>query len=109
MTVSDLLVEAAKLFDERNKTYGDTYKRTGPAMKSILPEVTLNTSEDYTRMFILITIVGKIIRYSNNFNNGGHDDSLADIAVYSNMLREIDIEVNSKMLAKDENYGNFTI
>lgn len=97
MNVPELLRNSADIFDQRNKEYGDTYKRTGPAMSAIMPQkIELETSDDYTRMFLFITIVGKIIRYANNFDNGGHDDSLADISVYSNMLREIDNEVNNK-------------
>ena len=91
MKVTDYLNEAIKIFNERNTLYGDTYKRTGNAMNEIMPEkINLESKKDYTRMFILITIIGKIIRYSNNFSCGGHKDSLLDIITYSAMLMEVD-------------------
>ena len=39
-------------------------------------------------------IINKIARYAENFDKGGHDDSLNDISVYAAMLRSIDRKIN---------------
>jgi len=82
----------ADLFLERNKLYGDNYKRFGAIFSMIMQGQNLDTSnyEDMCRLGILVQIVGKVTRYGENFNRGGHDDSLDDIAVYSLMLKELD-------------------
>jgi hypothetical protein len=35
-------------------------------------------------------MASKLARYANNFFTGGHADSLEDISVYAQMLREVD-------------------
>jgi hypothetical protein len=82
----------ADLFLERNRIYGDNYKRFGAIFSMIMQGQNLDTSNpsDMCRLGILVQIVGKVTRYGENFNRGGHDDSLDDIAVYSLMLKELD-------------------
>ena len=81
----------AQLYAERNKLYGDNYKRFGPIMVLLFPGgVTLATAEDFNRFGIFVQLVSKMTRYSENFTRGGHDDSLDDTAVYAMMLRELD-------------------
>jgi len=90
--VPDQLEAKAALYRERNKIYGDNYKRFGPILSLILSGQKLDP-EDATqmnRLGILVQIVAKVSRYGENFSRGGHDDSLDDIAVYSMMLRELD-------------------
>lgn len=94
--VVELLQDAISTRIERNGSYGESsyggcYKQHGPVMERLFPEgIELSGSNDLSRYAILDTIVGKLIRYANNFHNGGHDDSLKDISVYANMLRELD-------------------
>lgn len=90
-TPSKYLEESAALYHERNAIYGDNYKSHGRVMLALFPAgVNLLTADDHNRFGILTQIVAKLTRYTVNFSGGGHDDSLADIATYSAMLREID-------------------
>jgi hypothetical protein len=88
----------ADLFLERNKLYGDNYKRFGAVFSLVMQGQNLDTSNpsDMCRLGILVQIVGKVTRYGENFNRGGHDDSLDDIAVYALMLKELDDDSNKK-------------
>lgn len=86
------LIKAAELYLQRNKQYGDSYKTFGPMMKALMKEVTLKTSTDFGRFALLNFIVSKLHRYVNNWSKGGHDDSLSDISVYCQMLKELDNE-----------------
>ena len=82
----------AEIYQERNALYGDNYKRFGPILSLMLAGQTLNVgnASDMNRLGILVQVVAKLTRYGENFNRGGHDDSLDDIAVYSMMLKELD-------------------
>lgn len=92
-TVPSMLREAAETYEERNKLYGGNYKRFGDMMVSLFPKgVAIKTQEDWNRIGILIPIASKLGRYAEQFSNGGHDDSLLDISVYANMLRELDLD-----------------
>ena len=95
-TVFEMLREAAETYEERNEVYGDNYKHFGLVMRSLFPEgVDLKSMDDFNRFGVLVQIVGKLGRYAANFDLGGHEDSLLDIAVYSQMLRELDREIES--------------
>ena len=90
-TVPQLLGDAAKTFEQRNKVYGSAYKRHGYVMSALLPDgVRLNSSEDFMRFGLLNMVVGKLVRYSSNFAGGGHADSIHDAMVYCAMLEEVD-------------------
>jgi hypothetical protein len=92
--VPDLMQEALDTYKERNAVYGDTYKRHGHVMKELFHNgVNLSSIDDQNRYAIITMIVSKLCRYSNNFNTGGHSDSMHDISVYSFMLSELDQEL----------------
>lgn len=96
------LREKAVLYEERNRLYGDNYKRFGPVMKLLFPNgVPLATEDDHNRFGIFVQIVAKVTRYAENFERGGHDDSLDDLAVYSMMLKELDRELAEKEVNKE--------
>ena len=62
-------------------------------MKALFPSgLYLNTELDFARFGILNFIVSKLIRETNNFSSGGHEDSLDDIAVYSQILKIMESE-----------------
>jgi len=85
------LKEAIRLFESRNKEYGEAYKGFGSRVKPFFPNgLTLKTEEDFTRFGALIMMIGKLERYTQNFSKGGHTDSLMDLSVYSQMLNSID-------------------
>lgn len=92
-TVPELLREGANTYEERNKIYGDNYKRHGMVMQALFPEgVQLDTVEDHNRFGILTQMVAKLTRYCQNWHVGGHEDSLHDLMVYTPMLQELDNE-----------------
>ena len=94
-----MLRDAAGIYEQRSKIYGDNYKRFGAIMEILFPNgLTLILMEDHNRLAIFVQLVAKLTRYAENFARGGHKDSLDDIAVYSQMLSELDqlVEVEEK-------------
>lgn len=82
---------AADIFEERNKVYGDNFLHFGKTMAGIFPRgLKLETEEEFNRFCIFVQVVSKATRYGQSFKRGGHQDSLDDISVYSQMLAEID-------------------
>lgn len=95
--VPEALRKAAAIYEERNKLYGDNYKTFGLVMRGLFPNgfgEHSNTIEFHNRLGVLIQIVSKLTRYCQNFDAGGHADSLDDLAVYTMMLQELDAEAN---------------
>jgi hypothetical protein len=91
ITVPERLRELAKLYEERNAIYGDDYKRHGDIMRALFPQgLVLNNAEDFNRYGVFKELVTKLSRYAAQWNNGGHHESLNDLAVYSAMLQELD-------------------
>jgi hypothetical protein len=90
VNAAHLLRQAAELYAERNKTYGDNYKAHGAVMLAMFPEgVTLKTVEDHNRFGVLTMCVAKLTRYGVQFAAGGHLDSARDLSVYAAMLQEL--------------------
>lgn len=86
----DILREAADLFQLRNMTYGDNYKRVGEIMVGFFPDgITLKTAQDHNRFHIFMLMAVKLSRYAINWEKG-HQDSIRDNTVYSAMLEMID-------------------
>ena len=90
--VADELVSKAKLFAQRYAIYGNNYVRFGPIMAQLMATQKLDPTneKDMARFGVFVQVVSKITRYAENFNRGGHDDSLDDIAVYAMMLKALD-------------------
>jgi len=89
-----ILEEGAATFRERNKAYGESYKNAGQVYKALFPDdIILDTEDDHTRFQLLSMTINKLVRYSNNFRTGGHDDSALDASVYWAMLLEIDRDI----------------
>ena len=87
--VSESLANLSKLREDRALKYGDAEFKKGKVMQALLGEIHLNTEMEFAKYGMLDMIVSKLIRYANNFNEGGHDDSLDDLSVYSQMLKNI--------------------
>lgn len=98
--VPNELQKKADLYRERNKIYGDNYKKFGNMVHSIMGETKLETADDYKRFGVLIMMFSKLSRYASNFSVGGHDDSLDDITVYAMMQKEVDQEARAAKLSK---------
>jgi hypothetical protein len=96
--VAKELAAKARLYEERNKIYGDNYKRFGMIMSLILEGQSLDATDaqQMNRLGILVQLVAKMTRYGENFERGGHDDSLDDLAVYAMMLKELDREAGER-------------
>ena len=81
-------------FRERDSVYGDAPRLTGELARCFfdLGEVThLTRAQDFERMFYVLTILCKLARYANCYNEPyGHPDSLEDAAVYLTMLQQLD-------------------
>lgn len=88
-TISNLRL-AEQTYTERNKTYGDNYKKFGHVMQALFPHgVTINSAEQWNRFGVLIQKVSKLSRYVTNPYEG-HLDSVHDDICYSAMLEELD-------------------
>jgi hypothetical protein len=88
-TVPFMLREAAAVYEERNKLYGDNYKHFGKAMMAIFPNgLTVSTEKEWNKLGVLIQMASKLTRLGQTFPNI-HDDSCLDESVYSMMLREL--------------------
>lgn len=86
------LREALRTYIDRNKVYGDNYKKFGNVMAALYPlGITLKTVEDFNRFGVIVMKVSKLSRYTTN-PMVGHIDSTHDDIVYSAMLEELDSE-----------------
>lgn len=91
--VTKELETAASTFQQKNEEYGDTYQRHGEVMSALFPDgIALSGAHEMNRFGTLNMIVGKLTRYANNFENGGHQDSMHDLEVYAAMQNHLDIE-----------------
>lgn len=92
-TVPEILREAADTYEQRNKLYGDNYKKFGNWASQLFPDgLTVKTVDDWNRLGVLVLKMSKMGRYAENWDKGGHPDSLLDDVVYTAMLSELDGE-----------------
>lgn len=97
MKAPESLRSAAAIYEERNKLYGDNYKKFGGWAHPLLDgNIDIKSPSDLNRFGILIQMLSKLSRYVENFNSGGHDDSLDDLAVYTMMLKELDNDLTEE-------------
>ncbi len=95
--VPDLIRESADIYEARSKFYGDSYKSFGLTAAGLFPGgIVVKTAGDWNRLGVLVHMLTKLTRYANNFEAGGHDDSLVDLCTYAAMLRELDATERSK-------------
>lgn len=81
----------------RGKEYGPSYQRFGPILHAMCPAgIELKTSDDWGRMAVLLMIMAKLDRYMNNFNEGGHEDSITDNINYHAILASLDRDARKK-------------
>jgi hypothetical protein len=87
------LEEALKTYIDRNKKYGNNYKRFGHVMMALFPDgLTLASVDDFNRYGVIFMKIAKLSRYVTN-PKVGHQDSVHDDIVYSAMLEELDAEI----------------
>ncbi len=91
MSAADILAEAAETYRARNAVYGDNFMKVGKIMEALFPDgIVLSTADDHNRFHIFALAVIKMTRYVQNWNAGGHKDSIHDMTVYCAMLESID-------------------
>ena len=89
-TVPELLRAAASTYEERNKAYGDNYKKSGAALAAMFPEgLPPMGAQDWNEFGVWFMIFVKLSRYAENIGKGGHVDSAHDMVVYAAMLEEL--------------------
>lgn len=107
MIPHEYLEDCAQTYHEKHKIYGDNFLIIGQAMAAIFPEgLTVKTANDWNRLHLMLLNMVKVTRYANNYNKGGHEDSLRDSIVYNAMLQYVDEEIqkqNFKNLQEKEN------
>ena len=85
---ADILAEMANTFRERNKVYGDNYKRVGDVMIALFPNgVQLRTAEEFNTWHLFELMIVKLTRFTNS--NLKHKDSIHDAAVYAAMVESL--------------------
>lgn len=88
---ADILSAAAHTFRERNAVYRDNLDLVGDTLEALFPEgLSVKTSQEWSRLHLLVLIVVKLTRYARCYEKGGHQDSLRDMAVYSAILEAVD-------------------
>ena len=89
-TVPEILRDAAKTYEERNKMYGDNYKQIGAGLAALFPNgIPAMSPDEWNQFGVWFMIYCKSIRYAMNIGKGGHLDSAHDSIVYSAMLEEL--------------------
>lgn len=95
-TVPELMRAGAATYEQRNRLYGDSYKRFGQVMEALFPDgIEPQSLADWNRLGLFNMIVSKIIRYAANMPTGGHSDSAHDLSVYASMLEELTEETKN--------------
>lgn len=96
--VVDSLRALIEIRKERNLLYNDLHTRKGDVLVALFGHIpTPESIEDLNRLGLLNVIVNKLLRYCQNFDRGGHEDSLDDCCVYSQMLKELDKELDREV------------
>ena len=109
MKAQDILRQGADTYEQRNKVYGDNYKKYGDWAQRLLKGVPAPANaHDMNRYSLMINILNKLSRYVENWEQGGHHDSLLDMAVYTTMLAEIDSEA-VRVTTSPEHFKDYII
>jgi hypothetical protein len=92
--VSQRLHAAADLHEAKEREYGTAdYKTFGPKAMALFGKVTLETETDHARFACIVLMLAKMSRYMHNFKKGGHEDSLTDLTIYTQLLLQLDIDL----------------
>lgn len=85
---ADILATMAETYRERNKIYGDNYKRVGEVMTALFPRgVGLYSVDDFNKWHLFELIIVKLTRFANS--DLTHQDSIHDAAVYCAMVESL--------------------
>ena len=101
---AEILAEMADTYRERNKVYGDNYKRVGDVMKALFPNgVTINTAEQFNVWHLFELMVVKMTRFANT--GLSHQDSIHDLAVYAAMVESLITPPEAELQPAAEEFG----
>lgn len=93
----EALAALGELYRDRNAIYGDTFRDFGKIMAGFFPKpMTISTEQEWNRLALFFHCADKLGRYAKQFHNGGHVDSMNDLAVYSQLLQFCDAESREK-------------
>lgn len=85
---ADILAEMADTYRERNKVYGDNYKRVGDVMVALFPDgVNIKTDDQFNVWHLFELMIVKLTRFANSGLT--HVDSIHDAAVYAAMVQSL--------------------
>lgn len=85
---ADILQEMADTYRERNKVYGDNYKRVGEVMMALFPQgVKVESAHEFNVWHLFELMIVKLTRFSNS--ELSHLDSIHDCAVYAAMVESL--------------------
>jgi len=91
--VPEALEKIASIYRDRNGTYGDNYLHAGEVLLGLFPHgLELKTADQFNRFHLVVHLASKLSRYcmTMELRGEGHADSLDDLSVYAQMLREFD-------------------
>lgn len=93
-SVLKLLRGSADTYQERSAVYKDNFRSVGRVMEALFPDGApkLGPAVDYDRWHIFELIIVKLTRYANNYEDGGHEDSVVDMVAYLGILHALDEE-----------------
>lgn len=96
--VANVLDQAQTVYKKSNEVYKDNFRTVGKLMVALFPEGVPNLDDeaDFNRWHIFELIIVKLTRYVQNWNAGGHVDSIDDMIVYLGMLQILDEEFRNK-------------
>ena len=102
MSVQATLMKAIKIFEERNKTYGNNYIHFGKIMAALFPAgMELHSDLDFARASNIFMLASKLSRYCRNFETADHEDAITDSIVYWAFQKELD-ELEREILEKNK-------
>ena len=92
------LRQMADLYEERSRVYKANHFVIGNVMAALFPDgMVVKTPDEWTRLYFFMLKQVKVSRYVQQWDNGGHEDSLDDDIVYTSML-----QMNDRLLAMTE-------
>lgn len=95
--VTELLNRMATLYAERNAVYKDNYRKVGKVMDALFPDgITLKGPDAFNRWHLFELSIVKLTRYANQYEAGGHADSLEDQIVYLAMVAGLEEEAKRR-------------
>ena len=88
VTAADILGEMAETYRERNKVYGDNFRRVGHVMQALHPEgVHMRGALDHELFHLWSLLIVKASRFA--VSGLTHEDSIHDLCVYGAMIEAI--------------------